>query len=218
MTPTPEFASFWREMRAIMYQPLEVWLATGSLGDRWLTDQYVMLKVTESEEFRELPDGAYKIAYISKGPEPRDAPIDFQIDAYLQRAEERYWVSATPTPWSVDESPNSRAMLWDAGGSPVLLGRETWQAIQRHYPDCVPQCATWQDAEGVTHTLFRFQQEHTVNGLTMHVDGSITGTPYGEGEVAFRPPETFAYAAGIRMPEGAGLAARMIVRPEVVAA
>jgi hypothetical protein len=180
-----ERADYWRSMRAIMYQPTEVWLASCK-ERRWLTDKYVMLDVTGSEWFTELPDAAYKLAFVSKGPEPRDAAMDLDLDAYFESMNEREWLPATPTLWSVEESPNDRAMLWDAEGTPALMGRETWQAIKRYYPDCMVE-HSWRG-----NSAFRF------------ID------PEAE--------RIFAYAAGIKMPEGQGLAARMIVRPEVVAA
>lgn len=209
MSPSSEieYAEYWRQMRAIMYQPLEVWLVTDKGGNRWLTDQYVMLDITVSEEFRDLPDGAYKIAFISKGPEPREAPMNFDVEKYIERVNHHHWWPATPTKWSVEESANDRAMLWDTYDA-ALLGRDTWKAIKRFYPDCKVECASWKDDEGHRRTVFRFVD---VPAHTHDDDGSVEGCPG-----CFPGPRIFAYAAGIRIPEGEELRADVILRAEYI--
>lgn len=202
MSPSSETerASYWRQMREIMYQPLEVWLATDKAGNRWLTDQYVMLDITGSEEFAELPDGAYKIAFISKGPEPREAPVDFDVEKYIERINHHHWWPATPTKWSFEESANDRAMLWDTYDV-AALGRDTWKAISRFYPDCKVECASWKDDEGHRRSVFRFFYPSTLPpGVEVEGD-RLVGTPTTTGTFGTRPGHIFAYAASIRIPE-----------------
>lgn len=176
----PDTEPYWRQMRAIMYQPTEVWLVTDKDGERWLTDQYVLLKVTAAEEFGELADGAYKIAFVSKGPEPREAPVDFDINGYLASMQEREWWPADPTMWSVIEDYQGKAMLWDANSTPVLMGEPTWSAIKRHYPGVLVE-HSWRG-----NSVFRFSHQFA------------KGSTFADGTEW----QTFAYAAGIKMPEG----------------
>jgi hypothetical protein len=191
-------SEFWRYMRAIMYQPTEVWLA--SLKDqRWLTDAFVLLDVSDSEEFRELPDGAYKLTVVN-GPEPRDAPISFKVKDYFKSMNKRDWLSARPTMWSVIEDYNGKAMLWDTFDAndsvPALLGESTWRAIKRYRPD-VLVCHSWRG-----NSVFRFS-------APIH-KGDCETTAEGEYLCACAPIP-FAYAAGIKMPEDEQVTAEAIL-------
>lgn len=190
----------WASLRQIMYQPSAVWLATENSGDRWLTDQYVMLNVTDYPAFKVCeecragricgecppgyPDGPYKLT-VSSGPQPRAAIPEPDIEGYFQRIEGRDWRPATPTEWSVAEHPG-KAMLWahwpnprdhEIPPEPCLLGESTWTAINRHYPDCLVEYS------------FR-----------------------GNGLFRFSSPVAFAFAAYIRIPEGQEAAALAVVR------
>jgi hypothetical protein len=172
-----------------MYQPSAVWLATENCGDRWLTDQYVLLNITESDDFKDMPDGPYKLT-VSKGPEPQatgQAPDPaWRIERYFEYLTGRDWKIARPTEWSVAEHPG-KAQLWSAGGKPHLLGESTWTAIKRYHPSCVVEYSS--NRRGVNHGIFRFMEE-------------AESGPY----------IPFAYAAGIRIPEGQEAAAEALAR------
>lgn len=173
-------------LRSIMYEPSAVWLASDYGGDRWLTDQYVLYNVTDSEVVRDLEDGAYQLMASGEWrAEARDSVPPPDVQAYLEIVSAYDWRAAQPTEWSIAEHPG-KAMLWAAGG-PCLLGESTWTSIKRHYPDVE---VDWAPNEGAG--LFRFWY------CPYHVDpdGDCAG-----GDCAC-PEVVFAYAAGIRVPEG----------------
>lgn len=120
--------------RQIMYQPSSVWLATDMSGERWLTDEYVMLNVTGDAAQEDVEDGAYKL--LASGElrvEKRDSFPEPDLERYFARVDELVdWREATPTEWSVAEHPG-KAMLWRSDGAPCLLGESTWTAIHRRY-------------------------------------------------------------------------------------
>jgi hypothetical protein len=190
-------------LRQIMYQPSACWLATEFYeGDRWLTDQFVMLKVTghsaliipehadepcycdetstrncpqHHDAGYEMPDGAYKLT-VSNGIQPRDSIPAPDLDAWSLSLKGD-WAVARPTEWSVAEHPG-KAMLWVSdSGVPCLIGEPTWTAIRRHYPDCRVEYLE-------SRNLFSFSLED-------------------------RFP--FCYAAGIQIPDGQEETARAIV-------
>ena len=164
-----------------MYQPSAVWLSTENSGDRWLTDKYVLLNVTDDETFKPCaecrggricgecppgyPDGPYKLT-VSNGPTWRDAIPHPDIEAYFGVLAEYTWYPAYPSEWSVAEHPG-KAQLWVSANDPVLLGEPTWTQIRRHYPDVFVMYSG-------SGNLFRF---------------SVEDVP-------------FCYAAGIRIPDG----------------
>lgn len=124
-------------IRAIMYQPSKVWLATENSGDRWLTDQFVMLNVTDTEVVDGLPDGAYQLmATGAWRAEERDSVPEPDIEGYFKVMASHTWYRAEPSEWSVAEHPG-KAMLWSAHGAACLLGESTWASIKRHHPDCM---------------------------------------------------------------------------------
>lgn len=172
-------------IRSIMYEPSTVWLATEHSGDRWLTDQFVMLRITGAEVLYcydtsydvQWEDGAYQL--MANGQwrmKDRDSIPEPDIEAYLKIQDSKPWYYATPSEWSVAEHPG-KAMLWVHGGIPCLLGESTWAAIKRHYSEVTVEYAP----EG---NLFRFRSEGA----------------------------TFCYAAGIRIPSGQGDVAYEIAR------
>ena len=178
-------------MRAIMYQPTKVWLATQANGDRWLTDQFVLLKITESQDFQPFPDGAYKLT-VSKGPETRDAQAWPYIEGYLKALSGRDWKDAVPTDWSVAEDEVNKARLWSAEGEPCLFGESTWTEIRRYHPEVNVEYSYRGNG------IFRF----------MELDHSAH---HGEPHQCDCLPRPFAYAAGIRIPDGNEVAAKAIV-------
>lgn len=194
----PELEDYWRAMRAIMYQPTEVWLITDKQDDRWLTDQFVMLKITDAEEFLLLPDGAYKLT-VSKGPEARDSKATFDLDEWFVSVNHRDWHLAEPTMWSVIEEYNGKAHAWNAEGVPALLGEPTWAAIKRYYPEVVPE-HSWRG-----NSIFRFSAPEHNNACEVEEDGTYR---------CLCRPVPFAYAAGIKIPEGQEKVAERVVDPD----
>lgn len=182
----------WASLRQIMYQPSVVWLATEYSGDRWLTDQYVMLLVTDWGEFAEMPDGPYRLT-VSNGPQPNDAVPEPDIEGWFGVVSKWAWKPAEPTEWSVAEHPG-KAMLWASEGRPCLLGEPTWTALKRHYPDVVVE----HSFDGAS--MFRFSE-------CQHID---IDDDCMAGECGCQPIP-FAYAAGIRCPDGQeGIAERVV--------
>lgn len=189
----------WTRLRQIMYEPSAVWLSTENSGDRWLTDQYVLLNVTGSLSLfdadywqrsvvpvetadDELPDGSYKLI-ASKGLEPRESIPQPDLEAWFGAvADQAQWKNAVPTEWSVAEHPG-KAMLWTSRGFPALMGEPTWTQIKRHHQDVTVDYT-------FTHNLFRFSKpEHD----------HLLEDPCPLGGCKLIP---FCFAAGIRTPDG----------------
>lgn len=194
-----EIRQEWTRLRAILYEPSSVWLASWTASERWLTDQYVMLDVTDSPAFEEsaraeselsdpstsdeyIPDGSYKLV-ASKGFEPKALGWEPDLDVYFAAMDQLAdWLPAQPTEWSVAEHPG-KAQLWTykiAGEyqdepRPCLLGESTWTAIKRNHPDAVVEYSQ-------EINVFRFTDDKRV----------------------------FCFAAGIRIPTGQGGAAQAI--------
>lgn len=197
----------WAQLRQIMYAPSAVWLSTENSGDRWLTDQFVLLNVTDyaellkaadDPEFGDLgadwADGPYKLT-ASNGLVERDSVPEPDIEAWFTRAAESKWRRAKPTEWSVAEHPG-KAMLWAYGSAigyaPCLFGESTWTALKRHHPEVIVEYAR-------DLNMFRFSE-------VAHAD--LTGK-CAEGGCTC-PWLPFCYAAGIRVPDGQEGAARAI--------
>jgi hypothetical protein len=190
----------WARLRQVMYEPATCWLSTDYAGDRWLTDQYVLYNVTGYEELYcydssydvVWPDGPYQVT-VSKGFKPRKSVPQPDIEAYLAKMNDKSWLPASPTEWSVAEHPG-KAMLWRFGALPCLLGESTWSAIKRHHPNVEVEYTS----DG---NIFRFRE-------TCHLD------PYDDCAGGDCPcePVVFAYAAGIRCPDGQEDAAYEIAR------
>jgi hypothetical protein len=178
--PTPEIPlevrQEWTRLRAILYEPSSVWMATWAANERWLTDQYVMLDVTGScalEDY-EVPDGGYKLV-ASKGFEPRELGWRPDIDVYFAAMDQLAdWLPAQPSEWSVAEHPG-KAQLWTYRPRdlfPCLLGESTWTAIKRNHPDCLVEYSE-------ETNVFRF----TAAGHVFCFAAGIR-IPDGQGEVA----------------------------------
>lgn len=186
------------KFRQVMYEPSAVWLSTEYSGDRWLTDQYVLLNVTDSPALGYhldpdddcaggdcncmLEDGPYKL--LASGElRSRDSIPEPDIEAYFAAvAGEAQWRNAAPTEWSVAEHPG-KAMLWTCRDFPALLGEPTWTQIKRHYPEVVTEYT-------FTHNMFRFSKpEHD------HPSDDMC-------ELGGCPLIPFCFAAGIRVPYG----------------
>lgn len=198
MPNSPEYTS----LRQIMYQPSACWLSTENSGDRWLTDQFVLMNVTGIDAFEVCgecssgricgecppgyPDGPYKLT-VSNGPQQREGVPEPDIEAWFTRAAESKWRRAKPTEWSVAEHPG-KAMLWaygSAGGNaPCLFGEPTWTALKRHHPEVIVEYAR-------DLNLFRFSEVD-------HIDPDGDCHDIGCG-CRWLP---FCYAAGIRVPDG----------------
>jgi len=184
----------WGRLRQVMYEPATVWLSTDYGGDRWLTDQFVLYRVTGYEELFcydssydvVWPDGPYQLT-VSKGFKPRKSVPQPDIDGYFAKLEDKTWEPTSPSEWSVAEHPG-KAMLWMYGSGSVrpscLLGESTWTALRRHHPDATVEYTS----EG---NIFRFSEIFHIDPEDDCMDGecACTGIP-------------FAFAAGIRVPEG----------------
>jgi hypothetical protein len=120
-------------LRQIMYQPSAVWLATENSGDRWLTDQFVMLCVSGLSAVEGVTDGPYKLMADGEIRE-RDSIPPPDLESWFAGLRGT-WLPAAPTEWSVAEHPG-KAMLWHVRALPALMGEPTWTQIKRHYPDC----------------------------------------------------------------------------------
>lgn len=185
-------------LRQIMYQPTAVWLATENCGDRWLTDQYVLINVTAMDALTvedpeaalagwtgpepELPDGPYKLT-ASNGFQSREGIPEPDIERWFTRAAEGRWRPVKPSEWSVAEHPG-KAMLWACGTLPCLLGESTWTALKRHHPECEVSY------EGELN-MFRFAEpNHDSASEACATDACLCS------------PVPFCYAAGIRVPDG----------------
>lgn len=186
--------SEWAQLRQIMYEPSQCWLSTEYSGDRWLTDQYVLMNVSDHEGFEELADGPYKLT-VSNGPQARDSVPEPDIEAWFAVVARYSWREVRPSEWSVAEHPG-KAMLWvidepcpifgedNMAHLPCLLGEPTWTAISRHYPDVIVEYAP----EG---NLFRFSATNHIDPMDDCLDGGCACGPL-----------PFCYAAGIRVPDG----------------
>lgn len=216
--------SDYARLRQIMYEPATVWLSTDLGGQRWLTDKFVLYDVTDYEELKdydfhvclgypwhlgyepiegecscpdEVPDGSYQLT-VSKGFKPRESVPEPDIEAYFVKMNEKEWHPVKPSEWSVAEHPG-KAMLWthsshqlgDDKALPCLIGEPTWKAIKRHHPNVLVEYT----AEGNT---FRFRE-------VIH-DGC------DEESYCGCRPTLFAYAAGIRIPDGQETIANEIAR------
>lgn len=217
----------WARLRQVMYQPSAVWLSTDSEGRRWLTDQFVVYDVTGFEELgtydfhvclgydpalgyepvegectcpdEEVPDGPYQLT-VSKGFKPRVSVPEPDIRGYLALMGTRNWRHSEPSEWSVAEHPG-KAMLWiadwTADSSYCLLGESTWTALKRNHPGVLVE---WAPNKGAG--VFRFlgmPAEH--QSCLLEAEDVYCG----------HRPLPFAYAAGIRVPEGQeGVAAAMV--------
>lgn len=180
MPNSPEYTA----LRQIMYQPSAVWLATENSGDRWLTDQFVLLDVSDMDEFDELPDGPYKLS-VSEGPRHREGVPEPDIEAWFTRVAQCAWRSARPSEWSVAEHPG-KAMLWVSGSQsmlPCLMGEPTWTAIKRHHPEVEIDYAS-------DLNMFRFAEwSHDITQECAEGTCMCVITP-------------FCWASGIRIPDG----------------
>lgn len=207
-------ASEWAQVRQIMYQPSACWLSTENSGDRWLTDEYVLLNVTKNDAFRpladpdaecpehrqynceacrtDLPDGPYKLT-VSRGPVPRDSIPEPDIEFWFRAVSGYAWRPAVPTEWSVAEHPG-KAMLWVSNHRPCLLGEPTWTALKRSYDSRYLEVEYAADGN-----MFRFS---TADHIDPDDDCLEGGCPCVS--------EPFCYAAGIRIPDGQERAARAL--------
>lgn len=203
-------ATDWARLRQVMYQPSAVWLSTVYGTERWLTDQFVLYNVTGFAELYyydpsygpewQWEDGAYKLT-VSKGFEPRDSVPEPDMEAWFEKLyNDHEWVRAYPTEWSVAEDPDkprpSRAMLWMSDAIPCFFGESTWVALKRNHPGVIVDYA-----HGKAN-VFRFSEiprEHEA---------------CEEGVYCGHRPIPFAFAAGIRCPDGQQDAAHEIVRCE----
>lgn len=189
-------ATDWARLRQVMYQPSAVWLTTVYGTERWLTDQFVLYNVTGFNELHyydpsygpewQWEDGAYKLT-VSKGFEPRDSVPPPDMEAWFDKLyNDNEWLRAEPTEWSVAEDPDkprpSRAMLWTSDGLPCLVGESTWVALKRNHPGCLVDYAHGEQ------NVFRFSE--------VRHEGCDEDTYCGHR------PIPFAFAAGIRCPEG----------------
>lgn len=196
-------ATDWARLRQVMYQPSAVWLSTVYGNERWLTDQFVLYNVTGFNELYyydpsygpewQWGDGAYKLT-VSKGFEPRDSVPEPDTETWLEQLYDNHeWVRAEPTEWSVAEDPDkprpSRAMLWTSDGLPCLMGESTWVALKRNHPGCTVDYAHGK------RNVFRFRHAWR----TWHIDPD---DDCAAGECGCGEPPIFAFAAGIRCPEG----------------
>lgn len=182
-------------LRQIMYQPSACWLSTENSGDRWLTDQFVLLDVTghpalqwtngfsDTEYADEWADGPYKLT-ASNGFQPRESVTEPDIEAWFTRVGQCAWHSAKPSEWSVAEHPG-KAMLWVSGTQPCLLGESTWTALKRHHPECLVDYAA-------DLNLFRF----------LDMPCTPEDCQWAEDVACGHRPVAFCYAAGIRVPDG----------------
>lgn len=211
-------ATDWAKLRRIMYEPSAVWLSTAG-ERRWLTDQFVLYDVTGLDKLREytfhldgcaweetvecscpdeLPDGAYKLT-VSEGFKPRDSVPEPDIEAYLAMLAGKTWRPAEPSEWSVAEHPG-KAMLWLCDERPCLLGESTWTEVKRYHPKAEVE---WAPNKGAG--VFRFRE----GWRTWHMDPD---DDCAAGDCGCGDPPIFAYAAGIRCPEGQEGVADAMVR------
>lgn len=201
--------SDWARLRQVMYEPSTVWLSTDYGGDRWLTDQFVLYRVTGYAELsdydfhtclnyepwlgyepledecscpEEIPDGPYQLT-VSRGFKPRKSVPQPDIEGYFQNLAKKSWCPTFPGEWSVAEHPG-KAMLWTYEGKPCLLGESTWTALKRHHPDVIVEYTP----EG---NIFRFSEVFHVDPEDDCMDGSCNCQEI-----------PFAFAAGIQIPDG----------------
>lgn len=203
----------WGRLRQVMYEPSAVWLSTDYGGDRWLTDQFVLYRVTGYDELSAydfhvclgydpslgyeplegecscpdvIPDAPYQLT-VSKGFKPRKSVPQPDIDGYFAKLEDKIWMPARPSEWSVAEHPG-KAMLWTFGAGsvrpPCLIGESTWTALKRHHPDAVVEYTP----EG---NIFRLSE-------VRHID--LEGDCAASECACLSVP--FAFVAGIQVPEG----------------
>lgn len=168
-------------LQQIMYQPSDVWLATDRSGDRWLHDQWVMLCVSGNSALGDTADGAYKIVVSgdNRGLQPRTAIPAQDLDLFFEVAERdpAEWIDVAPSEWSVAEEriangKKSERAMLWVAASTPCLVGESTWLAIRR---------RWPEAEMKylpRRNLFRF------------VDLGVAGETL------------FAYAAGIRIPEG----------------
>lgn len=185
----------WTRLRAILYEPSSVWLATWAGNECWLTDQYVMLDVTSSCAFEDydVPDGGYKLV-ASKGFEPKELGWKPDLDAYFAAMDQLAdWYPVRASEWSVVEHPG-KAQLWvsSVGSQPLpcLLGESTWSAIKRNHPGCLVEYSEETNVFRFTdERVFCFAagirvpdgQERMAKALAREVDADPCGTSHAGG-------------------------------------
>lgn len=186
-----------------MYEPSKVWLSTDLGGQRWLTDQFVLYDVTDADVLYcydtsydvVWPDGPYQLMATGEWRiQTRDSIPEPDIETYFELMNAQEWSPCRPSEWSVAEHPG-RAMAWTANGRPCLLGEPTWTAIRRYHPEATVE---WAPNEGAG--TFRFREvQHD-------------GCDEDDEVYCGHRPIVFAFAAGIRVPEGQEEIAREIAR------
>jgi hypothetical protein len=165
-------------IRQIMYEPSSVWLATENSGERWLTDQYVLYNVTGAEVL-----SCYDTSYDTEWP---DGPYQLMASGDWRMKERD----------SVPE-PDIETYLG-------IMASHTWYRA-------VP--SDWSVAEhpgkamlwSVMADAACLLGESTWTAVKRHYPDCVVSYAFNRKAGVFRFEDmgmTFAYAAGIQVPEG----------------
>lgn len=152
--------------------------------ERWLSDNYVIVKVTASEalhappdtegadSFGDWPDGAYNLM-ASKGLTPVTKDVLIPDTAGLLASLEARptplkWLPMERTSWSMADSEAKLMLAWahgDGGQFHLAINEGIWQAFVDAYPGC-PVTFEFYDDE----TPYRVSCDCGVIGYVAHAD------------------------------------------------
>jgi hypothetical protein len=181
-----------QRLRSLFIRPNHVFLVTQYVDgndedrvERWLSDSYVIVKVTGSSAL-EMPDvsaegtpvftvaedGAYNLM-ASKGltPVTKDVLIPDTaglLDALASRPTPLKWLPMERTSWSMADSEAKLMLAWahgDGGQFHLAINEGVWQAFADAYPGC-PVTFEFYDDE----TPYRVSCDCGVIGYVAHAD------------------------------------------------
>jgi hypothetical protein len=127
MTSQPELA----KLRKLFIEPGAVTLATDDVNQRWLTDQFVIIDVTDLRLTE--PDGRYRLM-TSELRSLDQASHD--VTAYLTKVEYgAVWEKVIPTGWSVTADPAKAALVYVTATRALAINEALMLEFLRQYPE-----------------------------------------------------------------------------------
>ncbi len=123
----PELA----KLRKLFIEPGAVTLATDDVNQRWLTDQFVIIDVTDLRLTE--PDGRYRLM-TSELRSLDQASHD--VTAYLTKVEAgAVWEKVIPTGWSVTADPAKAALVYVTATRALAINEALMLEFLRQYPE-----------------------------------------------------------------------------------
>ena len=144
-----------RLRKLLPVNPGKVHLFTrGLAGDRWLSDRYVMVKVTDDAALRvhegavysdgselsyeEFPDGSYKLT-AGKGLQPSELAVPVTVALLnLIESKDGNWHRLYRTQWAVSDSEAKLMLAYtkvDGAVQPHAINEGIWTAFEAAFPD-----------------------------------------------------------------------------------